>query len=205
MELGFNPKAWVGGPGVNFGFYHTAFGPAAEGVIGFSTFARKSSPELNELADILYTGKPEETNDWWGHPLYWAGLDVWKAAIEKAGTLDQNKIRDVIASEHFDTVLGDTWFENGLLATPGDNQALVQKCFNALTAGGTLIINDFLVDNDRSGPPFSLLFALHMLVHTTAGDTYTLDEVAAWTRSAGFSEGRVAQLTPRSRGWIVRK
>jgi branched-chain amino acid transport system substrate-binding protein len=116
MALGFNPKAWLGGPGVNFGFYHTGFGPAAEGVMGFTTFARKSSPALNELADKLYTGKPEETNDWWGHPLYWAGLEVWKQAIEKAGTLDQEKIRDVITKEKFQTVLGETWFENGLLA-----------------------------------------------------------------------------------------
>jgi branched-chain amino acid transport system substrate-binding protein len=68
------------------------------------------------LADKLYKGKPEETNDWWGHPLYWAALDILKAAIEKAGTLDQDKIRDVLATEKFDTVLGTTWFENGLLA-----------------------------------------------------------------------------------------
>jgi branched-chain amino acid transport system substrate-binding protein len=116
IELGYSPKAWIGGPGVNFGFYHAAFGPAVEGIIGFTTFARKSSPALNELADKLYKGKPEETNDWWGHPLYWAALDIWKAAIEKAGTLDQDKIRDVLATEKFDTVLGTTWFENGLLA-----------------------------------------------------------------------------------------
>ena len=116
IELGYNPKAWVGGPGVNFGFYHAAFGPAAEGVLGFTCFARKSSPALNELADILYTGKPEEVHDWWGHPFYWAGLDMWKGAIEKAGTLDQKAIRDILATEKVDTVLGPTWFENGLLA-----------------------------------------------------------------------------------------
>jgi branched-chain amino acid transport system substrate-binding protein len=116
MALDYNPKAWIGGPGVNFGFYHTAFGPAVDGVCGWTTFARKSSPELNQLADTLYNGKPEDLNDWWGHPLYWAGVEVWKQAIEKAGTLDQNKIRDIIASEHFDTVLGDTWYENQLMA-----------------------------------------------------------------------------------------
>jgi branched-chain amino acid transport system substrate-binding protein len=120
IELGYNPKAWVGGPGVNFGFYHTAFGPMVEGIIGFSAFARGSSPELDELADILYEGKPEDVQDWWGHPFYWAGLDIWKAAIEKAGTLNQDKIRDVIASasadDPLDTVLGPTWFDNGLLA-----------------------------------------------------------------------------------------
>lgn len=116
MGLGFNPKAWIGGPGVNFGFFHTAFGPAVEGVTGFSTYSRKTSPTAKALADKLYTGKPEDIQDWWGHPLYWAGLEIWKQAIEKAGTLDQKKIRDVVASQHFTTVLGDTWFENGLLA-----------------------------------------------------------------------------------------
>ena len=120
IELGYNPNAWVGGPGVNFGFYHTAFGPMVEGIMGFTCFARGSSPALDELADILYTDKPEDIQDWWGHPFYWASLDIWKAAIEKAGTLDQEKIRDVIASASADnpleTVLGPTWFENGLLA-----------------------------------------------------------------------------------------
>ncbi len=98
IELAYNPKAWIGGPGVNFGFYHAAFGPMVEGIMGFTGFARGQTPELDELADILYEGKPEEVQDWWGHPFYWAGLDMWKAAIEKAGTLDQDAIRDVLAS-----------------------------------------------------------------------------------------------------------
>jgi len=116
MELAYNPKAWIGGPGVNFGFYHTTFGPAVEGVTGFTTFSPKQSDAAKELADKLYAGKPEEIQDPWGHPLYWAGLEMWKQAIEKAGTLDQDKIRDILATEHLNTVLGDTWFENGLLA-----------------------------------------------------------------------------------------
>ena len=116
MELGFNPKAWVGGPCVNFGFYHTTFGPAAEGVLGFTSFSPKQSATAKALADKLYTGKPEEAQDWWGHPLYWAGLEIWKQAIEKAGTLDQAKIREIIATEKFQTVLGETWFDKGLLA-----------------------------------------------------------------------------------------
>jgi branched-chain amino acid transport system substrate-binding protein len=120
MGLGYNPKAWIGGPGVNFGFYHTAFGPAVEGLLGFTAFARGSSEKLDQMADTLYEGKPEDIQDWWGHPYYWAGLDVWKTAIEKAGTLDQEKIREVIASASkenpLETVLGPTWFDKGLLA-----------------------------------------------------------------------------------------
>lgn len=116
MALGYNPKAWIGGPGVNFGFYHTTFGPAVEGVTGFTSFSPKQSAAAKELADKLYKGKPEELQDPWGHPLYWAGLEFWKQAIEKAGTLDQKKIRDIMATEKFETVLGPTWFENGLMA-----------------------------------------------------------------------------------------
>lgn len=116
IALGYNPKAWIGGPGVNFGFYHDAVGPNVEGVMGFTTFARGSSPAMAAFADMLYEGLPEAAQDWWGHPLYWAALEMWKAAIEQAGTLDQDAIREILATQHFQTILGDTWFENGLLA-----------------------------------------------------------------------------------------
>jgi len=98
MEIGYNPKAFLGGPGVNFGFYHAIFGPATEGVSGFSMANRKTSPAMKELFDKLYKNKPEAANDWWGHPLYWAGYEFWKQAIEKAGTLDQKKIKDGVLS-----------------------------------------------------------------------------------------------------------
>jgi len=116
MELGYNPKCWIGGPGVNFGFFHTAFGPMVEGVTGWTSFSPKQSAAAKELADKLWAGKPEDVQDPWGHPLYWASLETWKQAVEKAGTLDQTKIRDILATEKFNTVLGETWYENGLLS-----------------------------------------------------------------------------------------
>ncbi|MBN1189702.1 MAG: amino acid ABC transporter substrate-binding protein [Dehalococcoidales bacterium] len=116
MSLGYNPKAFLGGPGVNFGFFHTAFKDAVEGVMGWGTWNAKMSPEMQTLADKLYKGKPEELHDWWGHVLYWAGMEVFKQAVEKAGTLDNVKIRDVIATSHFQTILGDTFYTNQLLA-----------------------------------------------------------------------------------------
>ena len=87
----------------------------------------------------------------------------------------------------------------------GENQALIRKCFEALEPGGLLILKDFLLDPGRTGPPFGLIFAVHMLVHTEGGDTYTLDEAAAWTDAAGFQPGRVIELTPHTRLWLARK
>ena len=84
--------------------------------MGFTSFSPKQSDAAAELAEKLYAGKPEDIQDPWGHPLYWAALQCWQQAIEKAGTLDQDAVRDVLATERFDTVLGETWFENGLLS-----------------------------------------------------------------------------------------
>jgi len=56
----------------------------------------------------------------------------------------------------------------------------------ALAAGGRLVIQDFVPDEGRGGPRFPVLFALNMLVNTTAGDTYPLSELRAWTDAAGL-------------------
>lgn len=88
---------------------------------------------------------------------------------------------------------------------PEENQAVVKKCHAALAPGGMLIIKDFLLDDDRGGPAFSFIFALHMLVLTENGGTYSRKEVASWTSAAGFQEGRYLDLTPQSRLWMVRK
>ena len=87
----------------------------------------------------------------------------------------------------------------------GTNSDLVRRCHEALAPGGLLIIKDFLLDPGRTGPPFGLIFALHMLIHTEAGDTYTQEEVAGWTTEAGLPPGELIDLSPQSRLWLVRK
>lgn len=116
IELGFNPKFFLTGPGANFGFYKDIFKGAVEGVSFWATATPKTSPAMKAMFEKLYAGKPEALNDWWGHPLYWAGLEFWKQAIEKAGSLDQKKIRDIYATEKFNTILGPTYYTNGLMA-----------------------------------------------------------------------------------------
>ncbi len=117
MELGFNPRLFLTGPGANFGFYPQIFGPAADGVMAFGAWNAKSSPGHKELADKLTRLYGAPAIDWWGHNLYYASLQFWKQAVEKAGTLNQAKIREIMESEKFETILGPTWFDkNHLLA-----------------------------------------------------------------------------------------
>jgi branched-chain amino acid transport system substrate-binding protein len=117
MELGFNPKLFLTGPGANFGFFAQIFGPAVNGIMSWGAWNAKSSPAHRELAEKLIELYGEQAVDWWGHNLYYAALQFWTQAVEKAGTLDQAKIRDIMENETFNTILGPTWFdENHLLA-----------------------------------------------------------------------------------------
>lgn len=86
-----------------------------------------------------------------------------------------------------------------------ENARLVKKVYNALAPGGAVLIKDFIVENDRSGPPYSLIFALHMLVHTPGGGTFTYEEIQGWTDAAGFDAGTNISLTPQTRLWIAKK
>jgi len=49
----------------------------------------------------------------------WIGLEIFRQALEKAQTLDRDKVRDVIATETFDTVAGMISF-NGKQVAPED-------------------------------------------------------------------------------------
>jgi ubiquinone/menaquinone biosynthesis C-methylase UbiE len=70
------------------------------------------------------------------------------------------------------------------------SQRLLKKVFDALAPGGTVAIAEFVPNNDRTGPPNALIFAVNMLVHTTEGDTFTFKEISDWLREAGFRDVR---------------
>jgi hypothetical protein len=69
----------------------------------------------------------------------------------------------------------------------GENRDLIRRAAAALTPCGQLVVQEFIVDEERTGPPFAVLFALNMLVGTAAGDTYTESEVRQWMGEAGIS------------------
>jgi len=69
---------------------------------------------------------------------------------------------------------------------PEDNVALFAKLRGALKPGGTLVVNDYVVDDDRSGPPFALLFGSEMLLKSKQGGTWRRADYHAWLTKAGF-------------------
>jgi ubiquinone/menaquinone biosynthesis C-methylase UbiE len=66
------------------------------------------------------------------------------------------------------------------------NQALIIKCYRSLNRNGKIVIQDWVMNNDRTKPLGGAVFAINMLVGTEAGDCFTEKEVFDMLIAAGF-------------------
>jgi len=71
---------------------------------------------------------------------------------------------------------------------------LIRKAYEALPAGGSFIVFDAVIDDDRSHNAFGLLMSLNMLIETPGGFDYTGADCQGWLKEAGFRETRVEHL-----------
>ena len=74
------------------------------------------------------------------------------------------------------------------------SRALLGRVFQALAPGGTIAIAEFIANEERTGPPLAMLFAVNMLVNTEDGDTFTVTEISQWLREAGFVDPRTMEV-----------
>jgi ubiquinone/menaquinone biosynthesis C-methylase UbiE len=70
---------------------------------------------------------------------------------------------------------------------------LFRRVFIALKPGGRIVVADWMPNNERTGPPGPLLYALRMLLHTDEGDAHTGEDYVRWLGSVGFTQ---IELTP---------
>ncbi len=71
---------------------------------------------------------------------------------------------------------------------------LIKKAFDALPAGGALIVYEVIIDDDRSKNAFCLMMSLNMLIETPGGFDYTASDCSSWMKEAGFASARVEHL-----------
>lgn len=62
------------------------------------------------------------------------------------------------------------------MLSPEENVDLFRRAHSALASGGRLVIRDFILDKDKTSPKAAALFAVHMLVNTRGGSTYSEEE-----------------------------
>jgi len=63
---------------------------------------------------------------------------------------------------------------------------LLERSAKALRKRGILLIAELVPNDDRTGPALPMLFGLNMMVHTQAGDVFTMKEYRSWLKEAGF-------------------
>lgn len=120
--LGYNPKYFQNGIGTQFIDYKDAFGSAGiEGVIGQGVINPKMPyPGLKAFFEAYKKMYGKECARG-GEAGSYSVLQVMEQAIEKVGSLDRPKIREVIAKETFNTIIGPVKFEGGCnINFPGD-------------------------------------------------------------------------------------
>ncbi|MBU2645849.1 methyltransferase [bacterium] len=71
---------------------------------------------------------------------------------------------------------------------PEENRNLIKRVYEALDPGGQIIIQDFVLDDQKTAPRFGAIFALNMLVNTRSGSSYSRAEYETWMRAAGFEQ-----------------
>jgi hypothetical protein len=76
-----------------------------------------------------------------------------------------------------------------------DKRMLLSKAYEALPAGGALIVFEAIIDDERNTNAFGLLMSLNMLIETPGGFDYTAADCRQWMKETGFRETRVEHLS----------
>ncbi len=173
-----------------------------------------SYPPAQKLADHLKVAKTKNDiraldlaagSGIWGIALAQKSPGLRVTAVDWAGMIPTTKriTQKFGVGDRFNYVEGDILeanFGSGydiatlghILHSEGEDRSrqLLAKTFRALKSGGTIAIAEWLVNDHRTKPLPSLMFAVQMLVNTEKGDTFSFNEIKNWLEEAGFKKVR---------------
>jgi ubiquinone/menaquinone biosynthesis C-methylase UbiE len=111
-----------------------------------------------------------------------------------------------IETNYYDLVVASNFCR---FESPSGNQELFRKAYDALRPGGSFVVNDFLPNEERTGPTFALRFSVYTLTHTPEGECWRLSEYSDWLKKAGFNSiethGDIPKTLPGTTLIVARK
>lgn len=200
----------AGGPVKDDAVVEVANNPHWEGIV--TAIAAQSVPAAALAADVLALADAGEISilDVGGGSGIYSGIWLEANPAARATQLDWAPINEIAlrllaergVGDRFTTIDGDfhtTDFGTGAYdvavyshiahqESPESNVEVFTRLRQALKPGGTLVVNDYVVDDDRSGPAFPLIFASEMLLKTRQGSTWTRSDYRDWLVKAGFED-----------------
>jgi len=117
-------------------------------------------------------------------------IPVTRDYMEQEGF--ENRI-ETIAGDFFNDNIGNNYdlvFISFILENFSilDNIKLLKKVHESMNIGGKVIVQELLLDDERTSPQFNTLFSLNMLVNTNGGDTFTETDTWIMLREAWFND-----------------
>jgi 2-polyprenyl-3-methyl-5-hydroxy-6-metoxy-1,4-benzoquinol methylase len=138
------------------------------------------------------------------------GLDwapVLRVALDNARKAGVQDRYDMLPGSAFEVDFGGPY--DAVLLTnflhhfdPPTCVGLLKKVHAVLRPGGRAATLEFVPNEDRVSPPMPAAFSMTMLASTVAGDAYTLSELTAMYKEAGFG-GITAHPIPMSPHTVV--
>ena len=126
-------------------------------------------------------------------------LEVTRELIDASGVADRVTL---LPGDYLKTPFGsgyDAALLSGMMhrETPDGCRLLLRKTFDALGPGGRVIVSDvFFDDHSKRTPPFSVSFALNMMLTSADGSAHANTEMAAWMTGIGFRDVEIRKLPP---------
>jgi (2Fe-2S) ferredoxin/2-polyprenyl-3-methyl-5-hydroxy-6-metoxy-1,4-benzoquinol methylase len=117
-----------------------------------------------------------------------AVVQIAQSHIEQAGLSDRIKtrigdLRSDSLGKNYDLVFVSAICH---MLSFKENEDLIKRCYAALAPNGRLVVQEFFLEEDKTGPLMAALFSLNMLVGTKAGSSYSTVECTGWFERAGF-------------------
>lgn len=78
------------------------------------------------------------------------------------------------------------------------SRVLLERAFAALAPGGTVVVPEFIMNEDGCGPDTSIYFAMGMLVTSEDGGAFSFKEISSWLTEAGFTNVRLLEAPAAS-------
>jgi predicted O-methyltransferase YrrM len=131
---------------------------------------------------------------------------VARQEIKKEGLADRLSVvtgdflKDDLGGDRYDAVFMSNIIH---IYNPETNRRILRKVHRALRSGGRIFVKDLLVNEDRQGPFYPVMFALTMLMFTDDGDTYSLPELEAWLTDCGFSRITHRVVIPHESSLVI--
>ena len=190
---------------------------------GMHAIARDLAPRVADLVDL---GGVKRLLDLGGGPATYAitfaqanpalkatvfdlpqPIEIAKENIRRHGLADRvdtragNFLKDDIGSGY------DCIWISQILHSHTEEQCrlIIDKSAASLNPGGQVVLQDFLLNEDRTSPQEAALFSVHMLAVTPGGRAYTYREVAEMMESAGLSTPEHKATSPQTSILIGRK